>query len=352
MKFTRTLATVAASLIAAAGIVAPAHAAIPAAEVAGDTPRATVSLEPNFDYKPRWRPKAHSYGDRVDEIWAWSPSMNRHVPFVWIKPADNSVPRPTLYLLNGGDGGEGRANWLMQTDVVDFYWDKNVNVVIPMSGKFSYYLDWAEENAYLGGKQMWETFLTKELPEPLEAAIGANGKRAIAGMSMTATTTLLYAEHLPGFYDAIGSFSGCAQTTRGLGYAGLFLTLDRGNARPEQMLGPMNGPHALWNDALINAERLRGQVMYISNASGLAGPFDMLTSERVDGNSSMAAEQIITGGIIEGVTNACTHDLKAKLDGFGIGADWNFRNAGTHSWGYWQDDLRASWPVFARALGV
>ena len=48
----------------------------------------------------------------------------------------------------------------MQTDIVDFYMDKNVNVVIPMAGKFSYYTDWDQDVEALGGKQTGETFLT------------------------------------------------------------------------------------------------------------------------------------------------------------------------------------------------
>ena len=127
---------------------------------------------------------------------------------------------------------KAKPTGLMQTDVVDFYMDKNVNVVIPMSGQFSYYTDWEQENANLGGKQKWETFLTKELPGPLEKTLKASDKRAIVGMSMTGTTSLLYAEHYPGFYDAVGSFSGCAQTSEGLPLQYVRITLDRGQAGP------------------------------------------------------------------------------------------------------------------------
>ncbi len=51
----------------------------------------------------------------------------------------------------------------------------------------------------------------------------------------------------------------------------------------------------------------------------------------------------IEGGVIEGMTNACTHDLRAKLNSKGIDATFNFRNTGTHSWPYWLDDLSDSW---------
>ena len=83
------------------------------------------------------------------------------------------------------------------SDAVDFYADKDVNVVVPQAGAFSYYTDWLEEpnGKYLKGPQKWETFLTKELPGPLESRLNASNKRAIAGMSMSATSSLLLAQH-------------------------------------------------------------------------------------------------------------------------------------------------------------
>ncbi|AIK86861.1 hypothetical protein AR0_02200 [Corynebacterium glutamicum] len=41
-----------------------------------------------------------------------------------------------------------------------------------------------------------------------------------------------------------------------------------------------------------------------------------------------------------------------QLDHAGIPADWNLRPTGTHSWGWWQDDLRGSWDTFARSFGL
>ncbi|MDY6049385.1 MAG: alpha/beta hydrolase family protein [Corynebacterium sp.] len=298
---------------------------------------------------------------------ATSPAMDgRKIPLVVIKANDTSQgPRPTLYVLNGGDGGEGAANWIMQTPALEYYASKNINVVVPMSGQFSYYSDWANtpKNTALGGKQMWETFLTKELPGVIEKELGASGKRAITGMSMSATTVLLFAQHHPGFYDAIGSFSGCAQTNGGMGKIAIDLTLNRANSNLGEIWGTGGAFQPGWstepipnylayNDALINAEKLRGQKMYISNGSGLSGRWDFWSSPRTQGNSAAMAEVQVTGGIIEAATNLCTHDLKAKLDKAGIPADWNFHATGTHQWGYWTDDMYQSWPTLAAGLGI
>ena len=109
--------------------------------------------------------------------------------------------------------------------------------MIPQAGAFSYYTDWVSSpnNGYLKGPQKWETFLTKELPDALEKHIGGNGKRGIAGMSMSATSSLLLAEHNPGFYNAVGSFSGCAATSRPLPRLYTQLTVNRGGGSADQM---------------------------------------------------------------------------------------------------------------------
>lgn len=295
--------------------------------------------------------------DRIVEMTATSPAMDdREISMAVIKAGVEDAP--TIYMLNGADGGEGGANWIQQSDILEFYLDKGVNVVIPMEGQFSYYTDWVTEPSQLGGKQMWETFLTKELPGPIEEQLGANDRRAIVGMSMSATSSLLLAQHNQGFYDAVGSFSGCAATVGPIGEISIEVTLDRANATPEDMWGPRGSANWTYNDALINAEQLRGTEIYVSNGSGLAGLWDLpTTSPRLaDATELQAAaatfETTTVGGVIEGVTNVCTHDLNTKLKALDIPADFNFRNTGTHSWGYWQEDLWESWPTIARGLGV
>lgn len=338
----RIAATVAAATIAlsAAQVAPAAFAGTPAAEVAAGTTLSTIEEGPKGEKVPRWRSAIEGRTD-VKEMWAYSPAMDRWVPMV-VMPA--STPgRPTVYALNGGDGGEGRANWIMQTDILNFYKEKDVNLVVPMAGAFSYYTDWQQDAPSLGGKQKWETFLTKELPGAIEGKLGANDKRAILGMSMSATSVLLFAEHNPGFYDAVGSFSGMAETSSPLGLFALDKTLERGGVNKEMMWGPLGTGNWHYHDALLNTEKLRGTNLYVSNATGLLGEHDVWSSPSVKGNSANVAILGIEGGVIEGATNLATHNFQAKLNREGIPAHFNFRNTGTHSWAWWQDDLRYSW---------
>lgn len=306
---------------------------------------------------PEWRHQLHAdTSGRIEELIATSPAMDgREISLAVIHAEQPGAP--TMYMLNGADGGEGGANWIQQTDILDFFLDKNVNVVIPMEGAFSYYTDWVTEHPGLGGKQRWETFLTRELPVPIESHLQANNDRAITGMSMSATSSLLLAQHNPGFYAAVGSFSGCAATSNPVGYLAMQTTLDRAGTSPEQVWGPRGTANWHYNDALINAAELRGTEIYVSNGSGLAGKWDLPSSPRLQEFnqiqvSAAMAETIVVGGAIEAVTNTCTHDLATALAAEDIPATFSFRPTGTHSWGYWQQDLWDSWPTFARALNL
>ncbi|MDN5684590.1 alpha/beta hydrolase family protein [Corynebacterium glyciniphilum] len=304
---------------------------------------------------------------RMEELKVTSQAMGgREIPVVTIKAKNNPETAPTIYLLNGADGGEGGANWLRQTSAVDFYGNRigNVNVVIPMAGAFSYYTDWQSPAASLdtdahgvGTTQKWETFLTQELLRPMEDHLGtSSGKRAIIGMSMTGSTSLIYAEKYPGFYDAVGSYSGCAATSREASQI-TQLILDRGNASFEQMWGDPYGRVAYGNDALLNAEKLADQHnIYVSSATGLLGEHDMSSGDVLNGNVFGMRIPLTDGFAIEAGSNICTHLLKSTTDDLGIteasnNLVYNIRNAGTHQWGYWQDDMWESWPVIARGLG-
>ncbi|MFF2027867.1 hypothetical protein ACFVW2_39650, partial [Streptomyces sp. NPDC058171] len=75
--------------------------------------------------------------DRQLNMFVYSAAMEKVILLEVIRPADTSVPRPTLYLLNGAGGGEDSATWQARTDVVSFFADKNVNVVTPVGGAYS-----------------------------------------------------------------------------------------------------------------------------------------------------------------------------------------------------------------------
>ncbi|WP_018297893.1 alpha/beta hydrolase [Corynebacterium lubricantis] len=368
MKLKRSVLAAGAAIAIALGAAPVAQSAtVTPAEVAGNAAVGTVRPMTSADVPnavttgaPQQWYADYVDGDKVEAYIVTSPSMNnREIPVAVIPARDADGNRvdnaPTVYMLNGAGGAEQDADWLRQTEGLDFYQNKGVNVVIPQAGAFSYYMDWEDDvnTRYLqGGPQKWETFITKELPGPIEAELGANNQRATVGFSMSATSSLLHAQHNPGFYDAVGSFSGCAATSTFNTYEYMRLTVNRGGSEPENMVGPMGSRHNRHNDALLSAHRFQdtNTKLYVSTGTGLAGETDMAGYYRDRGMdattaSAQAGVLQVEGGVIEAAMNQCTHDLKAKTDSLGMAdrTHYELRNTGTHSWPSWREDLELSW---------
>lgn len=296
---------------------------------------------------------AENVNNQQQNVMVFSPAMNRPIPLQVIRAADRTRPRPTIYLLNGSGGGPKGSGWDAQTDVVGFLRGKDVNVVTPVGGANSYYTDWARNDAALGYNK-WQTFINDELPPVIEKFLGANGNRTLVGLSMSGTSVLNLAIAKPGFWRSVASYSGCAQTSDPIGHEFVRLTVENwgGGQSVENMWGPANGP--LWraNDPLLHADRLRGTAIYLSSGSGVpAAPHDTPADPRVQDGRIPLPVQIIFGGPIEAAIHYCTVNLTNRLHELNIPVTVDNRAVGTHSWGYWEDDLKHSWPFLAGTVG-
>lgn len=296
---------------------------------------------------------------QVVDIGVYSPSMDRVIPLKVLRPKNTRVPAPTLYLLNGAGGGEDAATWPARTDAAEFFADKHVNVVIPMEGAFSYYTDWQQVDKSLAaklknnGRYMWSTFLTRELPPVIDSVFGTTGANALAGISMAGTSVLDLAIESPHLYRSVSAYSGCALTSDPIGqtFVSYVISLGKGDAR--NMWGPTGGAGWREHDPYLHADRLPDIPIYISSGTGLPGRHDTLTDPSVGENHRLLRDQLILGGGIEFATNYCTARLAERTRELGrTNITYNFRPDGTHSWGYWQDDLHKSWPMMAAAMGL
>lgn len=292
--------------------------------------------------------------ERISEqkviLTVYSEAMGREIPVEVLLPKDLTKRHPVLYLLNGAGGGEDSATWSERTDVEAFFADEEVFVVTPVGGAFSYYTDWINDDPVIG-RHKWATFLTQELPPLMDDGLGTTGKNAIAGISMSGTSVLNLAIAAPGLYSAVGSFSGCASTSSDLGQRYIRMVVeDRGGADATNMWGPYSGGGWEENDPYLNAEELRGTALYISTGTGLPGGQDKINGHEIDGNVFKLLNQVVVGGLIEAATYQCTVDMVDKLEALAIPVIAEFREGGTHSWGYWEQDLHDSWPVLAAAI--
>ncbi|WP_109527586.1 alpha/beta hydrolase [Nocardia aurea] len=290
-------------------------------------------------------------GDRTIRLAVYSAAMDRDIQVDVQRPADTSAPRPTLYLLNGAGGGEDSATWKARSDVMDFLADKDVNVVTPVGGAWSYYTDWIADDPVLG-RNKWQTFLTRELPPLIDAGLGTNSVNAIAGISMAGTSVLQLPIAAPGLYRSAAAYSGCAQISDPVGYNFANTVVAAGGGNSANMYGPAGDPGWAANDPYVHAEGLRGVNLYLSDGSGVPGKYDTLDGPNALPGVGGLVNQVAVGGALEAATDYCSRNMRAELDRLGIPATYHFASTGTHSWGYWQDELKRSWPVLAHGLGL
>ncbi|WP_231386807.1 alpha/beta hydrolase family protein [Nocardia sp. BMG111209] len=291
--------------------------------------------------------------DRFIDLTVHSAAMDSDITVKILRASDTSTPAPTLYLLNGSSGGDGDGNggWTDQTDMVGFFADKQVNVVVPIGGRGSYFTDWRNADPVLG-RPLWTTFLTQELPPVIDSALHTDGAAAIAGVSMSGTSVFQLAMAAPGLYKAIGSYSGCVETSNPQGQAMVGAVVGRWSGDPVNMWGPPGDPTWAAMDPYLHADLLRGTAIYVSSGTGWPGPLDTMDGPGIGGDPVKLIAQMLSGALLETVTDTCTHGLQARFAALQIPATFQFRPTGTHSWGYWQQDLHDSWPMFADALGV
>ncbi|WP_433758145.1 alpha/beta hydrolase [Nocardia sp. CA-135398] len=282
--------------------------------------------------------------DRWLRVWVNSPAMSRAVEVQVLLPRERNHPRPTVYMLDGRSAESESNNWTELGHADKFFEDKDVNVVLTVGGPASFYTDWQRPDPVLG-TNMWETFLTKELPPLIDAKFDGNGRNAVMGVSMGAEAAMMLAFRQPKLYTAIAAHSGCFSMGTDLGQAQARAVVATYRGGPDNMFGDQHDPAWLAHDVLLHAEALRGKAIYLSVGSGLPGRYDTP-------NNPDLVSAIGFGGPLEAATNLCTRRLADRLTALGIPVTANFRATGTHSWPYWADELGLSWPTVSPALGI
>ena len=252
----------------------------------------------------------------------------------------------TFYLLPGIDGGDnldpaanfapGTKSWFGFTDLQGFFADKNVNVVSPLGGQFSWYTDWVNDRS-----KQYQTYMTQELPPLINAQYKTNGRNAVGGLSSTGGTAVDYAIQAPGLYKAVGSYSGFL--TPSSGAQNVALTLTGGGANADDMWGPQGGPLWVAHDPTVNVARLKGVAVYAAASGGGQGDVDKLPP----------GANNFTGDFIEGIVNDSTRQFADAAAAAGVPITYVVRPEGSHSWGLFESEMQESWnTTIGPALGA
>ncbi|MGW0177874.1 alpha/beta hydrolase [Nocardia sp. NPDC003345] len=257
------------------------------------------------------------------------------------------APRPTLYLLDGVDGGP-TSGWLTDGGAAEFFSDKPVDVVLTTGGTASMYADWIRVDAALGLNR-WETFLTEELPPIVEKYLESTGTRAIAGVSMGAQAAMMLTQRHPGLYRGVAGLSGCYSTADQLGRAVTTATVVSRGGNPENLFGPPASPEWLAHDSLLGAEALRGTGIYLSVANGAPSGAALMS---IGDGPEILAVLLGGGSLLEQGARLCTQRFADRLHELGIPAEVDYLPEGMHAWPDFEVQLHRSWPALSRALGI
>ncbi len=250
---------------------------------------------------------------------------------------------PEVWALDGLRARDDENGWTIETNIEQFYADKNVNVILPVGGESSFYSDWQRPDN--GKNYKWETFLTKELVPVLNNKFRSNGKRAVTGISMGGTAAVNLAERNPDLFTFVGSFSGYLDTTTpGMPFAIRAAQQDAGGFNTDAMWGPEGSQDWIDHDPKLGIEALKGKTVYVSSGSGRD---DFGTPDSVARGAANPA-----GVGLEVISRMSTNTFLQYADRAGVRPIAQFRPSGVHSWEFWQFEMAQAWPYIADSLGV
>jgi S-formylglutathione hydrolase FrmB len=243
---------------------------------------------------------------------------------------------PVLYLLHGSF--DTSASWTDKGDAEHLTAGLPLIVVMPPAAGKGNAGGWATDwwNEGRGGPPRWETFTMRELIPWVDAnfrSIPRRGKRAIAGLSMGGFSAMSYAVRHPDKFIAAASFSGAVDTNDPEGWPVIEgEALADGGATPDAIWGPRATREIWWR---------------AHNPWDLAGNLGGMTLSIRTGNGKRGA---LTVDPIEAAVHTMSVALHQRLDSFRIPHVWDDYGDGTHSWPFWQRDLKLELPRIMHAF--
>jgi diacylglycerol O-acyltransferase / trehalose O-mycolyltransferase / mycolyltransferase Ag85 len=279
----------------------------------------------------------------VEYLQVPSAAMGREIKVQFESGGNNS---PALYMLDGMRAQEDFSGWDINTPIFEWYDQSGISVVMPVGGQSSFYTDWYAPacGSKDGGCRTykWETFLTSELPQYLQAnkQVKATGG-AVVGLSMAASSALTLATYHPQQFIYAGALSGLLDPSQGHGPGLIGMAMgDAGGYKAKDMWGPKEDPAWQRNDPLVNVGKVVASNTRVWVYCGSGKPSDL-------GGDNLPAK------FLEGFVR--TSNLKyqdAYIAAGGHNAVFNLQENGTHSWEYWGQQVNAMKPDLQRVLGA
>ncbi len=288
--------------------------------------------------------KAKKLDGRLTELTMRTPALDFPVAVRILLPAHyRRKPHrryPVLYLLHGSF--DTAASWTDKGDAERITANRRLIVVMPAAAGTGnaggWASDWRNEGHF--GPPRWETFTIGQLIPWVDSHLRTRPHRkarAIAGLSMGGFSAMSYAARHPDLFAWASSFSGAVDTN----YAPVWPvieaeTLADGGSTPDAIWGVRSLNQIFWrgHNPWDLARNLAGMKLSIHTGNGSPGPYDG------------------GGGLdpIEYGVHEMSRSLHRRLLALGIPHAYDDYGPGTHSWPYWQRDLREDLPRIMRTF--
>ncbi|MDR3663593.1 MAG: alpha/beta hydrolase family protein [Mycobacterium sp.] len=279
----------------------------------------------------------------VEYLQVPSPAMGRDIKIQFQSGGPNS---PAVYLLDGLRAQDDYNGWDINTAAFEWYFNSGLSIVMPVGGQSSFYSDWYKPACGKAGcsTYKWETFLTSELPQWLQAnrEVKPTGMAAV-GLSMAGSSSMTLAIYHPQQFIYAGSMSGFLNPSEGWWPFLINVSMgDAGGYKADDMWGSTGDPNSAWqrNDPMVNISKLVANNTRLWVYCG-------------NGNPSELGGDNVPAKFLEGLTIRTNRTFQDNyLAAGGNNAVFNFPDTGTHDWGYWGSQLQAMKPDLQRVLGA
>lgn len=258
---------------------------------------------------------------------------------------------PAVYMLDGLRAQEDFSGWDINTPAFEWYLDSGLSMIMPVGGQSSFYSDWYQPACGNAGctTYKWETFLTGELPSWLAAnrQVKPTGSAAV-GLSMAGSAALTLAVWHPQQFPYAASLSGFLNLSEGWWPMMVGMAMgDAGGFKPDDMWGKTQDPNSAWkrNDPMVNIKTLIANNTRIWIYCG--------DGKQSDLDAGASRGNLFNAKFLEGFTLRTNKTFRdTYLANGGTNGVFNFPANGTHSWGYWGQQVQAMKPDIQRVLGA
>jgi diacylglycerol O-acyltransferase/trehalose O-mycolyltransferase len=278
----------------------------------------------------------------VEYINVPSPSMGREIRIQFQGGGPHAI-----YLLDGLRAQDDYNGWDINTPAFEWTYGSGLSTIMPVGGQSSFYADWYQPSQGNGQNYTykWETFLTQELPTWLAANRGVSPTgNATVGLSMAGSASLTQAIWHPNQFSYAASLSGFLNPSEGWWPTLIGMAMnDAGGFNANSMWGPSSDPAWQRNDPMVNINRLVANNTRVWIYCGTGTPSDL--------DSGTAGANLMAAQFLEGFTLRTNVTFRDNyIAAGGTNGVFNFPANGTHSWGYWGQQLQQMIPDMQRVL--